>query len=782
MKIFYHQKLYHQIVVLVLVIIVSAFFAFGWLIAGNQAELMRKIMTESSIKLTKGLAESCVHFLLISDYSGIDQLLEKFIHMSGARGIQLYRADGKLLSEASITPSDQSLGSLFENQRKIPDSEKVNITIRDDIMIISNPVISVKVIGWVHIIFSLDNINEMRWNIWKGTAFATLFWMVFSILIFMVFFRRLTDTIQRLSNFARDLGNIKGEKVDTEHSSLEITQLCLSLNHASADLFAKEQELITYRDNLEKLVETRTMELEKEIFEREKSEKNFKTLFHKMLDGFALHEIIVDEAGVPVDYRFLAVNPAFERMTGLKAEDIIGHTVLDIMPDTEMRWIETYGRVALTGEPVHFEDFATALQKYFKITAYRPAPGQFACVVMDVTEKKQADEENKSLQVQLQHAQKMEAIGTLAGGIAHDFNNILGAVLGYAEMVQDDISLESRTRHDIDQVVKASHRAKELVKQILNFSRQAATEQIPLHPASIVKEAVKMLRSSLPSTIDIQQDVDQEAGLILADPTQIHQVLVNLCTNALHSMEETGGKLTISLKKTTFSKTELASEPQVQPGDFMQLSVGDTGSGITPEIQKKMFDPYFTTKEVGKGTGMGLAIIHGITKSYKGFVNYDSKLGEGTVFHVYLPIIKDPALLEIEPITFDIPLLGNERILFIDDEELLADVGKAMLERLGYRVTVRRNSIEALSTFQNQPDQFDLVITDQTMPGMTGSDLARRMLQIRPGMPIILCTGYSSLMSEEKALLLGIKGFAFKPLAKNDLAALIRKALDGEHI
>jgi len=517
-----------------------------------------------------------------------------------------------------------------------------------------------------------------------------------------------------------------------------------------------------------------------DITDRKLAEMNYQTLFNEMFDGFALHEIIVDDIGVPVNYRFLAVNPAFERITGLKAADIIGHTVFDIIPDTEMRWIETYGKVALTGDPVHLEDYSTTLQKHFEVTAYRPAPGQFACVIIDVTEKKKAAEEKQILQVQLQQAQKMEAIGTLAGGIAHDFNNILGAILGYAEMVQEDSPAGSRSRGDIDQVVKASHRAKELVKQILNFSRQAATEQIPLHPALIIKEVVKMLRSSLPSTIDLQQDVDSDVGLILADPTQIHQVLVNLCTNAFHAMEETGGILTISLKKTTLIKEDITSESQVQPGDFVQLSISDTGSGIAPEIQQKMFDPFFTTKEVGKGTGMGLAIIHGIAKSYKGFVNYNSKPGEGTVFHVYLPVIQDPALLEIEPVTFDLPQLGNERILFIDDEEILADVGKAMLERLGYRVTVRRNSIEALNTFQNQPDQFDLVITDQTMPGMTGSDLARRMLQIRPGMPIILCTGYSTVMSEEKACSLGIKGFAFKPLAKNDLAALIRKVLDGE--
>jgi PAS domain S-box-containing protein len=399
---------------------------------------------------------------------------------------------------------------------------------------------------------------------------------------------------------------------------------------------------------------------------------------------------------------------------------------------------------------------------------------------INITGRKRAEEEWKRLQDQLQQAQKMEAIGTLAGGIAHDFNNILGAILGYAEMAQEVSPAGSILRKDIDQIVKAGHRAKELVKQILAFSRQAETEHIPVQPALIIKETLYMLRSSLPSTIAFQQDIDEEAGPILADPTQIHQVMLNLCTNAFHAMEATGGTLSISLKNRELTGEDLASESHVHPGRFVQLSIGDTGPGIAPEIREKIFDPYFTTKEVGKGTGMGLAIIHGIAKSYKGFVSYHSRLGEGTVFHVYLPVIADKALLKIESTPLDLTEPGNERILFVDDEEILVEMGKIMLERLGYLVTVRGSSLEALNTFENQPDQFDLVITDQTMPGMTGIDMARRMLQIRPGMPIILCTGYSSLISEDKAKSFGIKGFANKPLAKKDIAMLIRKVLAGE--
>jgi len=523
---------------------------------------------------------------------------------------------------------------------------------------------------------------------------------------------------------------------------------------------------------------TERMQAEKQL---RKSEEQFRNLYDEAPLGYFEYDL---------QGNITRVNHRLLKMLSYTSEEMIGQPCWKFIVDEVAReqimaklvgvrppagcLERTYRSKDGTTFPVLFED-RLLLDEDGHIKGIRTA-------VQDITERKKADKEKEKLQAQLNQAHKMEAIGTLAGGIAHDFNNILGAILGYAEMVQEDSPAGSIVRKDIDQVVKASHRAKDLVKQILAFSRQAESDHIPLQPGVIITEALKMLRSSLPSTINIQQDIDPEAGLILADPTHIHQVMVNLCTNAFHAMEETGGTLSISLKKTTLAKKDLASEPLAQPGHYVQLSIGDTGFGIAPEVQEKMFDPFFTTKEVGKGTGMGLAIIHGIAKSSKGFVSYNSQPDEGTVFHVYLPVIQDPAVLEIQPVPFQMTQLGNERILFIDDEEILAEMGQTMLERLGYRVTVRSNSIEALSTFQDEPDQFDLVITDQTMPGMTGSDLARRILQIRPEMPIILCTGYSTIISEEKARNFGIKGFAMKPLAKKYLADLIRKVLDGEKL
>ncbi|MBU1564588.1 MAG: response regulator [Proteobacteria bacterium] len=403
-----------------------------------------------------------------------------------------------------------------------------------------------------------------------------------------------------------------------------------------------------------------------------------------------------------------------------------------------------------------------------------------ADLLHEITERKLAEEQRQKLETQLQQAQKMEAIGTLAGGIAHDFNNILGAIIGYAEMIHDDCPADSSLLHDIDQVLQAANRAKELVKQILAFSRQAKSLKFPVQPITIIKEAVKLLRSSIPTTITIEQDIDQDAGVVLADPSQIHQIIMNLCTNAFHAMEIEGGTLTISLHKITLSHDDLCNEANLPSGSFLQLSIKDTGVGIAPEIREKIFDPYFTTKEVGKGTGMGLSMVHGIVQSYGGSISCDSKLGEGTIFTITLPTIEEHALEKNDP-TEPAPH-GKERILLVDDEEILLEMGKLMLERLGYHVTPRWSGTEALASFQNQPDLFDIVITDQTMPCMTGVDLSRRILQLRPDMPIILCTGYSSLISEEQARSLGIKGFAMKPLAKQNVAKLIRKILDGKRV
>ncbi len=391
-------------------------------------------------------------------------------------------------------------------------------------------------------------------------------------------------------------------------------------------------------------------------------------------------------------------------------------------------------------------------------------------IIRDITKQKQ-------LERQVYQSQKMEAVGTLAGGVAHDFNNILGVMLGYAELALVDLPPGSSFASDLENILEAGNRAKDLVQQILAFSRQTTIERIPIQLQSPIKEALKMLRASIPTSIEIKEDIDSECGVVLADPTQIHQVLMNLCMNANHAMEKTGGILKVSLKSVRVDKDNRLADMDLKPGEYVELSVADTGTGIGPQVLDRIFEPYFTTKGVGRGTGMGLAIIHGIITDCGGVITVDSELGKGSSFHVYFPVVaqeEKPRHEEVVQVTY-----GNERVLFVDDEELLVKMGQDILQRLGYQVTVRQSSIEALATFQADPDAFDVVITDQTMPGINGIDLARRILQIRPEMPIILCTGYSNLIDEETAKALGIKEFTLKPVSINTTAGLLRKVLAG---
>ncbi len=325
-------------------------------------------------------------------------------------------------------------------------------------------------------------------------------------------------------------------------------------------------------------------------------------------------------------------------------------------------------------------------------------------IVDDITDLKLVEKERQKLESQLQQNRKMEAIGTLAGGIAHDFNNILGAIIGYTEMARDDSPAKSSVVRDLDKVLEASDRAADLVKQILAFSRQDKTECILLQPASMVNKAVTMLRPIIPTTIQVTQNIDPATSLILANPTQVQQILMNLCSNAFHAMEETGGRLDISLKETYLSREDLTHEPRVKAGTFIQISVCDSGSGMTSEVKAKIFNPYFTTKKTGKGTGMGLSIVHGIVKDYGGFITFYSEPDEGSAFHIFLPVVNNEVLSGRN--TVDLIPTGKEEILLVDDEELLADMGKDILERLGYRVTLRKSSMEALETFRNQPVFF----------------------------------------------------------------------------
>jgi len=397
--------------------------------------------------------------------------------------------------------------------------------------------------------------------------------------------------------------------------------------------------------------------------------------------------------------------------------------------------------------------------------------------------EKMVDERTRALansEKQLQQVMKLQAIGTLAGGIAHDFNNILFPIVGYTELTMDDVPEDSQARQNLEEVLKAANRAKELVQQILTFSRQSSQERKPLKVQYLIKEATKLLRATIPSSIEIECNIDEFCGPIKGDPTQIHQIIMNLCTNAYHAVQETGGKLEVSLKEIYISYEQSLDRVGMKIGKHIELMVKDSGHGMEPQVMERIFEPYFTTKEQGKGTGLGLSVIHGIVKGHGGDITVSSRPGKGATFKVYLPIIDDieEEIQVIEPL---IAINGKERILLIDDEEQIIDIEQQILERLGYKVTSKTDSEEALEEFAAQPDRFDLVITDMTMPKMTGDQLARRMMDIKPQIPVILCTGFNEAISEEKALAMGIDKFVMKPIVKDELASTIRTVLDNRH-
>jgi nitrogen-specific signal transduction histidine kinase/ActR/RegA family two-component response regulator len=384
--------------------------------------------------------------------------------------------------------------------------------------------------------------------------------------------------------------------------------------------------------------------------------------------------------------------------------------------------------------------------------------------------------DRKRLEEQLRQSQKMEAVGTLAGGIAHDFNNILGVIFGYAELSQDLAAGNSVLENNLSQILKAADRAKNLVSQILAFSRKNESDVKPLRAHLVIKEALKLLRASLPSTISIITDIDGTHDIVVADATQLHQIIMNLCTNAAYAMQHSGGTLEVKLKPLTLDEHSVRSYTGIAPGAYVQLSVKDTGMGIPADILDRIFEPFFTTKDVGRGTGMGLSVVHGIVKSLKGDVKVYSEPGRGAVFHVLLPRVEE-AVPESSREVQEAPL-GHESVLLVDDEAVLLDVGTKMLGSLGYRVTALQSPQEALELFEKNPEGFDVVITDQTMPGLTGYELAQRLMQTRPDIPIILCTGYSDLVTTESALAGGIKAFVIKPLNRHAIAETIRKVLD----
>ncbi|HSA96370.1 MAG TPA: PAS domain S-box protein [Acidobacteriota bacterium] len=523
------------------------------------------------------------------------------------------------------------------------------------------------------------------------------------------------------------------------------------------------------------------------------SEEKYRLLFENMAEGFALYELIYDGSGAPSDWRVLEVNAAFAQHTGFAREAIVGRRASEVFPEAVSEYLPRFAQVVATQRPLAFETFALAAGRHQQVVTFPAGPDRFASTIVDITARKEAEEvlrrsreeleglvraradEIKKKDDLIRRAQKIEALGTLAGGIAHDFNNILSSILINAELALSESKGEARHESALPLVIDAVQKGRDLIKQIITFSRQREKELQPVRIGPAVRDALSLIRSSRPSNIELREDIDETAGVVMADPSQVHQIVANLCANAEHAMRESGGVLGIGLKAVEVDEAMAVENLEVCRGPYVRLDVTDTGCGMTPEIMDRIFDPFFTTKQPGEGTGLGLPVVHGIVKSYGGTITVASEPGRGSTFTVLIP--RAEAVQEGAAVAGKLVRGAGERILLVDDEVAQLKSLTILLERLGYAVTPRSDGVEALATFEAGPGDFDLIITDQTMPRMSGGRLAQGALGIRPDIPIIMSTGYSEVMDAERAKLLGIREFVFKPFSVRDISVTIRRAL-----
>ena len=532
-------------------------------------------------------------------------------------------------------------------------------------------------------------------------------------------------------------------------------------------------ELQQLNETLEDRVRERTAELAKSnaMLQAEMAERlRLVAAVEQAGEGVA----IMDCEGV-IDY----INPAFEGISGLGKPDLLGKSYYDLPvregtePDLKKKIQDAIrGGEAWSG---HVNRRRRDGQSFELDVTFSPIRDQSAKVTNYLAVERDVTQEVR-LEQHLRQMQKMEAIGTLAGGIAHDFNNLLNPIFINTELVLLDAPLEERMRQYLQMVLQAAERGRNLVKQIIAFSRTKEQERKPLQAEPLIKEALKFLRASLPSTVEIRQNIQRETGFILADPTQIHQVVMNLCSNAAYAMREQGGVLEVSLAEVEVDSDMTLLHPDLKPGPHLRLTVTDTGTGMTREVTERVFDPFFTTKKPGEGSGMGLSVVHGIVKNYGGAITVYSEAGKGSTFNIFIPRVKaedSPTDVSPGPLA-----MGEGRVLLVDDEEAQVESVRNMLERMGYKVVAKTDSRKALALFRQNPRMFDLVITDQTMPQMTGVKLAEELLRIRPDLPVILCTGFSETVDAKAAQVSGIRHFLMKPFSVREMAETIRRALE----
>ncbi len=523
-----------------------------------------------------------------------------------------------------------------------------------------------------------------------------------------------------------------------------------------------------------------------DITEIRQAREEYQQLFRLMMNGFLRGEIVRNPDGQAVDFRFLAVNPAFERLTGLKAETTIGRAAREVIPDLEHSWLDIYERVVTTGEPVQFENASRALNKTFDVSAFRTGPNQFAAMFFDITERRRAEEERAQLHEQLLQAQKMESVGRLAGGIAHDFNNILGVILGRLELVMEDLGENHPQRHSLLEIERAAQRSAELTRQLLAFARKQTAMPQVIQLGNIVDGMLSMLARLLGENIRIEWKPAQDLWHIRIDPVQMDQILVNLSVNARDAIKGTG-VIVITAENVTVKQDTTDRLLGTAPGDYVRLGFRDDGCGMPPHVKDKLFEPFFTTKDVGKGTGLGLATVYGIMKQNGGYIEVQSEIGKGTTFRLYFPrhdagpdaAVSNDAALSFSKRPSGATNSSGQTILLCEDRADIRDLTSLMLERCGYRVLSASSPGEALAFVQDRASEISLLITDIIMPDMDGRELARKVTAVNPRIRCLFMSGYTAdVISSQEDLDEGMT-FIQKPFTSVHLVGKVRELLEG---
>ncbi len=638
-------------------------------------------------------------------------------------------------------------------------------------------------VGRLYLGMSLANIKSQVETTKKTTTLVSLTFLIFGILAVVFVSTIITKPLNKMVQTIELITNGDLSKRVLLASNDEVGHLAASFNAMVANLEAYAEEMKELTETLESKISERTEKLQAEINERilaqealKKSEKKYRRLIDNSLVGIYITQAHLIKF---CNRRFLEIFGYADaaELLDKPIEEMVAKEYWGLLRMADnLRDIDESETTGHELKGIRKDGSIFDIQVLTNSILYQDEPAVQG-ILIDITERKQAELEQQKLGEQLLQAQKMESIGRLAGGIAHDFNNILGIIIGDAELLLGKFPQENFAQANLKRILTASHRARDMVKQILAFSRKDENVHEQIQLGEVAQDALQLMRSVLPSTIQIYRDIEEKINPVTANKTEIHQVVINLCINAGHAMREKGGELAVSLKQVSLAAGHGIGD--LKPGLYQQLSIADTGHGMTPDILQHIFEPYFTTKKSGEGAGMGLAVVHGIVTGYGGEITVTSTAGKGSTFNVFLPVEKEeqtPPAVKVSLEAEDVPG-GQERILLVDDEVNLAEMTKEMLESYGYDVDVRNDSLEALEVFQENPGKYNLLISDQTMPNLTGVHLAEKIRRTRVDIPIIICSGFSDSIDENSYAALGINAFVMKPFAGKDLARTVRQVL-----